>query len=126
MNLVTSPPERDRDERLAVVLEDLLKQQGAGTPIDFAALDRQHPDLVGEIKQLLAVGQMIDFVKAGSTSAATVSQPGPARQNTFAPLPSTFGNYELLEEIGRGGMGIVYKAWDQQLQRHVALKMILR
>lgn len=44
----------------------------------------------------------------------------PARAAT--PL----GNYELLEEIGRGGMGVVFKAWQPGLQRLVAVKMILR
>jgi serine/threonine protein kinase len=41
-------------------------------------------------------------------------------------LPCRFAGYELLEEIGRGGMGIVYRARQVGLDREVAVKMILR
>src|SRR5262245_57724701 len=42
-----------------------------------------------------------------------------------APVPlGCLGEYELLEEIGRGGMGTVYRAWHRRLNRTVALKAV--
>ncbi|WP_182867875.1 serine/threonine-protein kinase [Stieleria mannarensis] len=61
---------------------------------------------------------------SGEDPAATLPEAHRAKGDPGPTLPYTLGDYELLEVIGRGGMGVVYRANQRMLNRTVAVKMI--
>lgn len=81
-----------------------------------------------EIQESLTVASQDQFVKlvGADESMATIPSAGSTRKAEMAkPRIREFGDYELLEKIAQGGMGVVFKARQISLNRLIALKMIL-
>jgi tRNA A-37 threonylcarbamoyl transferase component Bud32 len=114
-----TPSERER--RLEEVVLTYLKAVDAGQWPDPRDVIARHPDLADELRAFFTeqehVNRLVEPVRPTQGLPAAAVPPS-------SPLP-TFGDYVLLKEIARGGMGVVYKARQVSLNRIVALKMIL-
>ena len=129
--MTTSPPTADslaQEERLALKVSELTDRVQGGEEIDLEAECRKHPELAKDLRELWGV--IVVARAAGSHSAVLPVTTPPEKPGEFPSgtlsLPATFGDYELAQEIGRGGMGVVYRARQASLSRDVAVKMILR
>jgi tRNA A-37 threonylcarbamoyl transferase component Bud32 len=124
--------EGSREERVNAVLAEYLDATAVGKAPDRAELLARHPDLAAELASFLAEDEQVRKMAEPLRSPAPASAEQGATQapGQTAATPSLrviryFGDYELLEEVARGGMGVVYKARQLSLNRLVAIKMIL-
>jgi eukaryotic-like serine/threonine-protein kinase len=110
----------DDAESLQLLDDYLARLQAGGQPSREELLQRR-PDLAAALHCLEA----LEGLASAATGASGLQDVLGDDDAACEPLPRLFGEYELLSEIGRGGMGVVYKARQTSLERVVAIKMIL-
>lgn len=104
------------DPRLTLAMEEYLAQLEAGERPDRETFLARHPDVADKLPPLL---DNLDFVH--QVAPQLRSSPG---QEFTSAQPASLGDYRIVREVGRGGMGVVYEAEQISLSRRVALKVL--
>lgn len=110
-----STSERDRIEKLA---DSFMASYRAGQRPSVDAYVEQYPELAGELRGLIAALIVLE------RNAPRRLRLDNLRVEPTVHAPREIGEFTILREIGRGGMGVVYEAIQQSLGRHVALKVL--
>ncbi len=116
-SFASRPPLAPQDEaRLAAIVQEYQAALEMGTRPNRRQLLAQYPDLAEALAECL---DGLELVRGGTPPRAAPPVPD------FAALPLLpLGDFQILREIGRGGMGIVYEAQQLSLGRRVALKVL--
>ena len=113
------------DPRIVEVVQEYLTRLEQGETPDRAAFVHRYPELAGAVEQCL---EGLDLVHAESKRQrphSAAGRPAAAATGSAAEaLPDPLGDFRIVRELARGGMGVVYEAVQLSLARRVALKVL--
>jgi serine/threonine protein kinase len=98
------------------VADEFLRRQAAGERPDIEEYVARHPEAADVLRRVLASLRLLDgSLPADGELGASAPGDGPT---------GTLGDFRIIREVGRGGMGVVYEAEQVSLGRRVALKVL--
>src|SRR5262249_40352505 len=98
-----------------------LQSGEAVSPSEFAA---QHPEHAERLVRLLPALELMDDLRRSSINVRSNPSLTSVLMETPGIAPGLLGDFQILREVGRGGMGVVYEARQISLNRRVALKVL--
>lgn len=103
---------RSMQSQLARAVDDFMAQCRRGQSPGIEAMAAQYPDVADELRRVLPALAVLGLSESGADSIGNGAEFG------------TLGDYQIVRELGRGGMGVVYEAQQISLNRKVALKVL--
>ncbi len=110
MNDNPSAAQLSVESLVSQVVDEFLERLDLGQRPQIEDYASRHPTIANVLRQVLPALELVRFSAPGGEAAA--------------PLTGCLGDYCIVREIGRGGMGVVYEAEQISLQRRVALKVL--
>src|SRR5579871_86029 len=109
---------RDPVEKLAEEFADRLRR---GERPSLSEYTDRYPELAADIRDVFAA--LVEMEQLASVDGQSTGPRFPTASGG-GPAFEQLGEYRILREVGRGGMGVVYEAVQESLGRHVALKVL--
>jgi serine/threonine protein kinase len=123
MSIPVNGPALDgiEEKTLMELVDAIAKKVQAGEAVDVEACLAAHPDHADRLRRLLpAVAALAELGRSASAGEASVPPVAP----DLHPDQGRLGDFRIVREVGRGGMGVVYEAEQISLGRRVALKVL--